>query len=220
MAIQDTRDWTETYPISPVHPLGQIEYLDVPLIGVYILLFCIATISVFAFSIWLNRKPDSLCPDTSLPLRRGYELPYESRVKVLSFLYSMFEYDNRIFAFKKAAYCRQTGRIYQNAITWYGKISIDWTFLQKRHPGRYVSWGSLTSEQQEMIRLSHDSIDKFQTDISSPNPSPSMLDPEYAYTKPGPLYVDIQTNTLLGWQCVPDTELEVLIVQKPIQRHD
>ena len=40
-------------------------------------------------------------------------------------------------------------------------------------------------------------------------------------TRPGPLYVDIETKVLLGWKVVPGTDLEVLIVQKPkLAMHD
>ncbi|HEV8052714.1 MAG TPA: hypothetical protein VGP47_09475, partial [Parachlamydiaceae bacterium] len=79
----------------------------------------------------------------------------------------------------------------------------------------YVSWGSLTAEQQGIIRNGHDSLEGFQTDFSSPNPLPRAVEAKYALSKPGPLYVDINTKVLLGWKCVPDTDLEVLIVQKP-----
>jgi methionyl-tRNA synthetase len=40
----------------------------------------------------------------------------------------------------------------------------------------------------------------------SASPSPRAIESEFAYTKPGPLYVDINTNILLGWQVVPGTE--------------
>jgi hypothetical protein len=94
---------------------------------------------------------------------------------------------------------------------------VDWTFLQKRYPGHWVSWGSLSKEQQEAIRDVHESLGKFQTQESSPTPAPRAVEPEYAYTKPGPLYVDLETKILLGWQVVPGTDFEVLIVQKPIK---
>jgi len=96
-------------------------------------------------------------------------------------------------------------------------VKVDWTFLQKRYPGIWVSWGSLNSDQQRAISDAHESLEGFQTEVSSPSPAPRAIEPEYAYTKPGPLYVDIQTKVLLGWKVVPGTELEVLIVQKPVR---
>jgi hypothetical protein len=87
--------------------------------------------------------------------------------------------------------------------------------LHKRYPGNYVSWGSLTSEQQKVIMESHHLFEGYQNEFSCPIPSPRLIEPEYSFTKPGPLYVDVDTKVLLGWKCVPDTEFEVLIVTKP-----
>lgn len=215
--MADMKDWAGLDVAPTAQSLEQFhsggaEFLGTFLIILFVLLFC-----ALILTIWVSRQKDSLSPYTNQPMRRGYELPHESKKKVLLFLYNMFQYDNRIFEFKKAAYCRQTGRIFSNAITWYGKIYIDWSFLQRRYPGTYVSWGSLNQEQQKTVRFMHDSMDKYQTEVSSPVPNPSMIDPAYAFTKPGPLYVDVNTNTLLGWQCVLDSELEVLIVQKPVR---
>ena len=89
--------------------------------------------------------------------------------------------------------------------------------MQKRYPGQWISWGSLSKELQDEIREAHASLDKFQTIESSPTPSPRAIESQYVYTKPGPLYVDIETKILLGWQVVPGTEFELLIVQKPIK---
>ncbi len=82
-----------------------------------------------------------------------------------------------------------------------------------------MSWGSFSNDQQRAIRDVHESLEGFQTDESSANPVPRLVERRYAYTIPGPLYVDLETKVLLGWKCVPETELEVLIVQKPIQIH-
>lgn len=150
-----------------------------------------------------------------MPLRNASDLPYESARKILQFLYDKHEYDNRIFDIKKAAFCRETGRIFPNSVTWLNTINVDWTFLKKRYPGNYVSWGSLTASQQEAIKNAHKSIEAYQTLHSSSKTAPSEIEAEYAFAKPGPLYVDIETKTLLGWQCVPDSQFEVLILQKP-----
>jgi hypothetical protein len=139
--------------------------------------------------------------------------------KVLRYLYSLHEYDNRIFDIEKAAYCRETGRIFPRALNWFNAIQVDWSFLQKRYPGNYVSWGSLSEEQKSIIQNLHASLEGYQIQYSSPQPSPKKIDPKYAYTKPGPLYVDLETGILLGWKIVPDTDLEVLIVQKPLKRY-
>lgn len=181
-----------------------------------ILVVFLGLLAVCLSGIWLSRRPDSQSPYSHMPLRRAGDLSYYTKEKVLRFLYNMYQYDNRIFEFEKAAFCRETGRIFPNAVNWYGKIDVDWTFLQKRYPGRYVSWGSLTSEQQEAVRYAHESLEGFQIEFSSPLPQPRAIEAKYAFSVPGPLYVDIETSVLLGWKEVPDTEVEILIVQKPI----
>lgn len=195
--------------------LAAVDTMDIALFGIFILIVVLVLVGLCIYGIWLSRRPPSLSPYSRLPLRRASDLSYYASEKVLRFLYNTHQYDNRIFSLKRSALCRETGRIFSNAVTWYDKIEVDWTFLQKRYPGSFVSWGSLTAEQQGIVRNAHDSLEGFQTDFSSPNPLPKAVEAKYALASPGPLYVDINTNVLVGWKCVPDTELEVLIVQKP-----
>lgn len=172
---------------------------------------------VFWFGWWMSDRAMGISPYTGIPLRRATDLTYFAAERVLRFLFEFQQYDNRIFKLSRAAYCRETGRIFTNCVTWLDTVKVDWTFLQKRYPGSYVSWGSLNGDQQKAIRDAHDSMEGYQTESSSPTPSPRGIEPEYAYTKPGPLYVDIETKVLLGWKIVPATDLEVLIVQKPVR---
>lgn len=197
--------------------LAALTPTDVALFGIFILVVILILVGLCIYGIWLSRKPPSLSPYSKKPLRPASDLPYFTCEKVLRYLYDMHQYDNKIFNIRKAAFCRETGRIFPFAINWHNKIDVDWTFLQKRYPGKYVSWGSLTHEQQELIRSAHEPLDAFQADFSSRHPQPKAIEAKYAFAKPGPLYVDLETKVLLGWQCVPDTEMEVLVVQKPIR---
>lgn len=190
----------------------------------WVILFSLAILLGFAFLFfvfwlgwWISLRPHSVSPYTGIPLRRASELSYYSKEKVLKYLHDLQQYDNPIFKFNHAAFCRETGRIFTHAVTWIDTIKIDWGFLQKRYPGHYVSWGSLNEAQQQYIRDAHDSLEGFQVEMSSPEPAPRSIESKYAYTKPGPLYVDLQTKILLGWKEVPGTDLEVLIVQKPVR---
>lgn len=173
----------------------------------------------FALLFWigwkLTQRTQALSPYTGLPLRRLNEVSYYSAEKILRYLFELKQYDNRIIKLKKAAFCRETGRIFQDCVTIFDTIKLDWTFLHKRYPGNWISWGSLNDEQKKAIKDVHDSLEKFQIYESSTNPIPRMIEPEYIYTRPGPLYVDLETKILLGWQIVPGTEFELLIVQKP-----
>ncbi|CUI17000.1 conserved putative membrane protein [Candidatus Protochlamydia naegleriophila] len=190
----------------------------------WVLLLSVAIVATLAFLIfafwfgwWMSGRAMGVSPYTGVPLRRATDLSYYAAEQALLFLYNFQQYDNRIFKLSRAAYCRETGRIFTECVTWMDTVKVDWTFLQKRYPGIWVSWGSLNSDQQRAISDAHESLEGFQTEVSSPSPAPRAIEPEYAYTKPGPLYVDIQTKVLLGWKVVPGTELEVLIVQKPVR---
>lgn len=195
--------------------VGAVSSSDVIFFSVSILIVFVLLFALFCFGWWLSRLTGSVSPYSGFPLRRASDISSESTMKTLKYLYRLYQYDNRLIDFNKAAVCRETGRIFPDCVTWYDVIKVDWSFLQKRYPGNWVSWGSLTSEQQEYIRAAHDGLSGFQTIYSSPNPSPRAIEPLYVYEKPGPLYVDLETKILLGWKCVPDTGLEVLIVQKP-----
>ena len=192
-----------------------IDPTEVALFAIGILIVFLGLFGVFAFNAWVSSHKGSLSPYSRQPMRRGEDLSYDAKLKVLRFLHAMHQYDNRIFEFRHAAVCRETGRIFPNVITWYGVIKLDWTFLQKRYPGTYVSWGSLTIDQQEIVRAAHEGLHGFQDSFSSPQPNPKQVEARYAFSKPGPLYVDFNTKVLLGWQSVPSSEFEVLIVRKP-----
>lgn len=179
----------------------------------FIVLFFL--IGYYAYAAWKSRQSASPSPYTGLPLRKAKELGYSTKDAVLGYLFKLHEYDNRLFDLDKAAFCRDTGRIFPNAVTWSNQIYVDWNFLQKRYPGNYVSWGSLREETKQEIRSLHGSLEGFQTEFSSKEPAPRMIEPEFCLQKPGPLYVDMESKMLLGWKIVPGTELEVLIVQKP-----
>ena len=200
----------------PHYFIASVDTVDIALFGIFILAAVLLLFVIFLYGVWLDRRPNSLSPYSRLPLRSASELSYYTSEQVLRFLYDMHEYDNRIFDLRRAALCRETGRIFPDVMTWYGKIKLDWTFLQKRYPGQYVSWGSLTQEQQNSILNSHGSVEGFQLEFSSPNPQPRAIEAKYALTSPGPLYVDLETKILLGWKEVPYTEVEVLVIQKPM----
>lgn len=197
------------------HVIADVSDTDVILFasGILIVFFLLAAAFVIGWRI--SRWESCPSPYSKLPLRRATNLSYFTTEKVLRYLYNLRQYDNRMFDLRQASFCRETGRIFQDSMTWYDVISVDWSFLQKRYPGRYVSWGSLTLEQQSDIRDRHNSLEGFQTAHSSSRSSPREVEMEFALTKPGPLYVDIYTAVLLGWKEVPGTEMEVLIVQKP-----
>ncbi len=183
---------------------------------ILILLFLGAS---FGYNLLGGPKQLPVSPYTGKPLRPAMEIYWEAKEKVLKYLFQRQDFANRIIAFNRAALCRDTGRIFPNCVTWYGQYNVDWSFIRKHFPGHYVSWGSLSKDQQNEIREKHGSLEGYQTQFSSQNPSPRQVEEEYAYMKPGPLYIDTETGILIGWKCVPDTELEVLVVQRPLEQY-
>lgn len=192
------------------------------LISFYILILLLAAaflmLGIMGIGWWYTQRRvlRPLSPYTKTPLRKASELSYRSMIKVYKYMLENEDYENRPIKFWGSVFCRETGRIFPDTINWYGGIKkVDWNFLIKRHYGHYVSWGSLGDDQKRSIREVHESLDGFQVEFSCPKPLPRDITPEYIYTKPGPLYVDLHTKVLIGWKCIPDSELEVLVVQKP-----
>ena len=185
--------------------------------GIALLLVFLGFFVVFMIALFIQRARPDVSPYSGLPLRAGGDLSYAAREMILRYLFKLKAYDNRMFDLSKAAVCRETGRVFPEAINIFSQIKVNWGFLTKRYPGLYVSWGSLSEEQKVEVLSHHAEVKGYQMEKSSPTSSPRLIEPEFALVKPGPLYVDFEKKVLLGWKEVPDTEFEVLIVQKPIK---
>jgi hypothetical protein len=196
----------------------QIQSLGQATIVAFILAMFLCFL-IMAALMWLGsrvgNRTGSSSPYTPEPLMRGEDLAFSALLSVNDFLDKTCDTDNMPFEISEAAICRQTGRIFSNALNTFKAVSVQWDFLERRHPGHWISWGSLDAVQKEEITRLHDSLEGFQYEQSCTNPRPEKIDTYHSILKPGPLYVDVKTHTLLGWKCVPGTSLEVLIVQKP-----
>ncbi len=194
------------------------DYLDYASLSMFIAIMIFLVLLMVGL-LWVGWRATKVRMPTGpygkLPLRRSIELPYATIGKTYLFLTGLHQYDNRMFNIHRAMTCRATGRIFPNSMDLFGRVKLDWTFLQNRYPGAYVSWGSLNDAQMADIKRAHHSLEGFQTEFSCPNPSPRAITEEYALASPGPLYVDLETKVLLGWKRVPGTEIEVLVVQHP-----
>lgn len=157
----------------------------------------------------------SLCPYCKKPLMLGIDLPKSMAIYVEEFMKTLPQQENPPIDFTKAAICNDTGQIFTDCVGRGEIIRLDWDFLAKRYKGNWVSWGSLPEVTKAMIRLCHRSPDGFQFEHSSPKAAPREVDAFYGSVRPGPLYVDVATKTFLGWQRVPGTYFEVLVVKKP-----
>jgi hypothetical protein len=198
--------------------MPQIETLGEQAVALFILsiVFIIALMCLLLwFGWWVTKTRGSLSPYSKKPMILGVDLPISIGRLIEGYIQGLPQPENQPFDYTKAAVCRETRRIFPNAVKRGEIIRLGWDFLQERQRGAWVSWGSLPEQLKGVIRLCHKSLAGFQTEISSPNRMPQAIDQYYAYTQPGPLYVDVATKTLLGWKIVPGTDFEVLVVQKP-----
>ncbi len=197
---------------------------DIEMLGqsaIFLLFFSFfLMLGVFSFLLWIgwwvSTRKGSPCPYTKKPLALGVDIAQSMTKQVEAFMLSHSQPENKPFDFAKAAISEDTGRIFPDCVNRGEIIRLKWDFIQKRHPGNFVSWGSLGEVERATIKMCHESMVGFQLERSSESPMPEAVDVYYAEAKPGPLYVDRQTKILLGWKEVLGTTFEVLIVQKPI----
>lgn len=197
---------------------GSFETLGQQSLALFVLLFLMLFAVMFVIlwlGWWFTNRQGSASPFTGHEMRRGEDLAYSAVQEVQKFLDDMGDPDNPVFDMRRASICRETGRIIPETVNLFSVIKADWSSVTKRYPGRWVSWGSLSAKEQEGVVYCHDSLDGFQVDESCDKPEPKDVDLYHVTLKPGPLYVDKATRVLMGWQMVPNTNLEVLVVQRP-----
>jgi hypothetical protein len=198
--------------------MESIETLGVQTIIVVVASFVI-TLSILVSFAWFGWKKEirrgDTCPYTKEPMRLGMDIANSLTVYVNAFLQEQQKMDNPPIDFSKAAYCPKTGRIFTDCVSGGDQIYLGWDFLHKRCKGTFVSWGSLSEEEQGVLKLLHESVDEFQTEKSSKRLRLEEVEEEFAELAPGPLYVDRRERTLMGWKKVPGTYFEVLVVQRP-----
>lgn len=203
--------------------LAQVQALDIEGLGrATIIMFVVSILIVFAIMIallwvgwWVTSRRGSVSPYSGQPMKFGEDLAFSAAERVNRFMNRFEDKENPAVDLRWAAICGETGRIFPSCVNRWGVVRLKWDFLRKRHPGNWVSWGSLDLVTQSDIARYHESMEGFQTQHNSPKRMPQDVDAYFANIKPGPLYVDIGTKMLMGWKCVPGTNLEVLIVQKP-----
>ena len=197
---------------------GEMERMSRSVIGLFVLAL-ILMLLFMAFVVWIGWWVSSRKGSVSLyahePMTLGMDLAFSAVQGVEQYLQSYHQSVNPPIDLMRAAVCRKTGRIFPACVNWLGYIRLKWSFLNQRHPGRWISWGSLTPSQMAQVRERHGPIEGFQIEESSNRAKPNEIETHFAEVKPGPLYVDLETMTLLGWKSVPDTTLEVMIVQLP-----
>lgn len=185
------------------------------LLFISIILLIVLFGALMWFGWWVTVRRGAVSPYTKKPMMLGVDLPKSIALAVEEFMKSLPQPENSPFDCTKAAICRDTGRIFPDAVKRGEIIRLGWEFLQNRYPGTWVSWGSLSETEKGVIRLCHRSLRGFQMENSCPRRNPQEIDSYYASLRPGPLYIHVAKKTFLGWKVVPGTYFEVLVVQKP-----
>jgi hypothetical protein len=127
-------------------------------------------------------------------LAPGDLIAFHSVQRVHDFMLSKPQPENTPFKPKDAAVCRETGRVFPNARDGFGVIRVKSSYPNRRWKGSWVLWKELSRAERSRVEGKHG-------DLS-------------AYESEG-LYADPFDALIMGWQKVPGTELQVLIVEKP-----
>lgn len=205
--------WAQTPP-----PLDLEGIASTTILTMIVVVLFLATVmgGLLWIGWWSANRRGTVSPYSGEPMAKGEDLAFSAIQSVEDYLMTVPQPGvNPKIDFMRSAICRRTGRIFPESITRFGTIKLNWSFLNRRHPGTWVSWGSLSESEQALIRSRHLSLDGYQIETSCSLPRPEAVDAYHGLGKPGPLYVDLGTLTLMGWKCVPGTSLEVLIVSLP-----
>jgi hypothetical protein len=178
-----------------------------------------AILGLLSFLLWFGWKKEkirgSTCPYCKEPMRLGIDVARSITNMVDAFMQEQTQPENPKIDFVTAAFCPTSGRIFPNCVGVNEQITLSWNFLNNRYKGTYVSWGSLSAEEQGILKLLHGSLEGYQTEQSSKRLRPEDVEEEFYSLAPGPLYVDRRERVVIGWKKVPGTYFEVLVVQRP-----
>lgn len=111
--------------------------------------------------------------------------------------------------------CRKTGRIFSCDTKCRRTMKSAECYLMQHYSGVLVPWSTLNQEQKQNFVARHSCLKHFQLHPSGANTAFSYSDWTSADMKPGPLFVDLEAGVAVGWQCIPHTNLEIIIVQPP-----
>jgi hypothetical protein len=154
---------------------------------------------------WIYNRDHQTTPYGTGPLCRGTDLSFSALEQLHKFT---LQEGQQPIQLEKASVCLQTGRVFPHTINRRKVIRTGWAFLPK---GEWIHWGALTDEEKTIIGETHSTLEGFQTLHAPTEPSPKRVPRAFTLVKPGPLYVNLSTKELIGWKCVPGTDLEILV---------
>ncbi len=155
-------------------------------------------LAVFGLGWYVTNRQGARSPFSGKPMIRGHDLTFEAVARLRTHLGKAPQPENPDFQWTHSVVCRETGRVFTDVVNRWGVARVSSNYLKRRYPGTYTPWTALQPSERQAVLARH----------------PQGIG---AYELDG-LYVDLTTKTLLGWQRVPETGLQILIVNKPEPR--
>ena len=149
---------------------------------------------------WRTHLKGRKSPFSGKILARGEEIFYASAEKIHLFSSELSQPENAPIDLTKAVFCRETNRIFSSSINAFGEIDLTRNYLKKYYSSKLVSWFRLRESEKLKLASMHTSLEGFQVGKG---------------LFPGPLFVDKKRSILVGWKRIPETEMEIIVIQKP-----
>lgn len=150
---------------------------------------------------WWSHLKGRKSPFSGKLLARGEEIFYACAEKIYFFSSELSQPENASFDLAEAVFCRETNRIFPSSINAFGEINLIRNYLKKYYPSKLVPWFRLTDSEKVKLASMHSSLEGFQIGKS---------------LSLGPLFVDRKRSILVGWKRIPETKMEIIVIQKPL----
>ena len=147
---------------------------------------------------WFLLERGTKSPFGNEPLLSGDKITFNGIARIREELFRLPQPYNPSFDPLKSAVCSETGRVFPNAVTRFGRISLRRQWWQQQWSGEWVAWEDLTPPEQERVAR--------------------MLDlTDYPLSEPKACFVDPFQGLFKGWRRVPGCDLQMMVTQ-PIAR--
>ncbi len=175
---------------------GSLGYSLLGLLAVGVLLLAAAS-----FFYWWIYQRKARSPFTGKKLLPATCILYPAAEKIALFMQAEKQVP---IDWEQATFCPDTRRIFPKSLNQLGAVALPSPYWRGVYDKpSLTAWLFLTDEQKDEMFQLHGAIKGFQLGHQK---------------RPGPLFVDLKSKTLVGWKQVPDTDIEVLIVHYPEKR--
>jgi hypothetical protein len=191
-----------------------VDSWTVYLIGIaFFFIGCVSLFLFFGGGWWIFFKKRAKSPFSNTFLEPCEKvLSFAAIEKVFRFLNRIHDEYNERFDLKRATICLKTGRIFPNTINRFGIIKIPENYIIHYAKTPLILYASLDKKIKGFLYEKDKVLQGYQT-YTNLDSSKLEIEKSVELMKPGPLYLDPKTGFFLGWQIVPGTSLELLVVK-------